>query len=73
MFIDGDHSIEGCKSDFDLYSPKIVPGGFIAFHDYYKNRDELGPTYVVKNIVLKSDHFKFFKQYDSLWIAKKVG
>lgn len=73
LFIDGDHSIEGCKSDFNLYSSKIVVGGFIAFHDYYKDRDELGPTYVIKNLVLKSGNFDFFNQYDSLWIARKTG
>ncbi|MDQ2719284.1 MAG: class I SAM-dependent methyltransferase [Bacteroidota bacterium] len=71
LFIDGDHSIKGCQADFDLYSPRIVPGGFIAFHDYYEDRNELGPTYVIKNIVAKSGEFKFFKQYDTLWVAKK--
>lgn len=71
LFIDGDHSVEGCKTDFDLYSPKIVSGGFIAFHDFYEKRDELGPTYVIKNFVLKSIDFKFYRQYDTLWIAKK--
>jgi predicted O-methyltransferase YrrM len=71
LFIDGDHSIKGCTSDFDLYSPKIIKGGFIAFHDYYEDRNELGPTYVIKNIVSKSENFKFFKQYDTLWIAQK--
>ncbi len=71
LFIDGDHSIEGCRSDFELYSPKIVPGGFIAFHDYYEERNELGPTHVIKNIVLKSPQFIFFKQFDTLWVAKK--
>ncbi len=73
LFIDGDHSIEGCKTDFDLYSPKIIPGGFIAFHDYYEERNDLGPTYVIKNIVRKHDNFKFYKQYDTLWIAKKTA
>jgi MMP 1-O-methyltransferase len=71
LFIDGDHSIDGCKTDFDLYSPKIVSGGFIAFHDFYEKRDELGPTYVIKNFVLKSVDFKFYRQYDTLWIAEK--
>ncbi len=73
LFIDGDHSIEGCKTDFELYSPKIIPGGFIAFHDYYEERNDLGPTYVIKNIVMKLDNFKFYKQYDTLWIAKKTA
>lgn len=71
LFIDGDHSIAGCKLDFELYAPKIASEGFIAFHDYYEERNELGPTFVIKNLVLNSPDFKFYKQYDSLWIAKK--
>ena len=33
VFIDADHSYEGCKSDFEAWSPLVVPGGEIAFHD----------------------------------------
>lgn len=33
LWIDGDHSYEGAKSDFDLFSPWVVEGGVIAFHD----------------------------------------
>jgi predicted O-methyltransferase YrrM len=33
LFIDGDHSYEGVKKDFDDYSSLIRPGGIIAFHD----------------------------------------
>ena len=32
-FIDGDHSYEGVKSDFEKYSPLVRPGGIVAFHD----------------------------------------
>ncbi len=32
-FIDGDHSYEGCKSDFNAWSPLIKSGGWMAFHD----------------------------------------
>jgi len=71
LFIDGDHSIEGCKLDFDLYSQKIRQGGFIAFHDYYHNRPELGPTYVINEIISKGNDFIFYRQFDSLWIGRK--
>jgi predicted O-methyltransferase YrrM len=71
LFIDGDHSIEGCKKDYELYANKIVIGGFIGFHDYYMNRPELGPTYVVNNIAL-NDGFKFHALYDSLWVGVKT-
>jgi predicted O-methyltransferase YrrM len=33
LFIDGDHSYEGVKSDFDMYSPFVRSGGLVAFHD----------------------------------------
>ena len=73
LFIDGDHSIKGCQQDFEMYAPKVAVGGYIAFHDYYADRDELGPTYVIKNQVMKSNEFVFYGQYDSLWIAKKIA
>jgi predicted O-methyltransferase YrrM len=33
LFIDGDHSYEGVRADFESYSPLVRPGGLIAFHD----------------------------------------
>lgn len=38
VFVDGDHSYEGCKGDIEAWVPHIVPGGIIAIHDY-KKRD----------------------------------
>jgi predicted O-methyltransferase YrrM len=34
VFIDGDHSYEGCRKDIDAWLPKIRAGGFISGHDY---------------------------------------
>ncbi len=33
LFIDGDHTYEGVKKDYELYSPLVRRGGIIAFHD----------------------------------------
>lgn len=33
LFIDGDHSYDGVKKDFDMYSPLVKSGGIIFFHD----------------------------------------
>lgn len=33
IFIDGDHSYESVKLDYDLYYPKVMSGGIMAFHD----------------------------------------
>jgi hypothetical protein len=34
LIIDGDHSYEGVKFDFDNYFPLLKPGGFVIFDDY---------------------------------------
>lgn len=33
LFIDGDHSYDGAREDFMMYSPLVREGGLIAFHD----------------------------------------
>jgi hypothetical protein len=36
VFIDGDHTYEGCKGDIEAWLPNIRPDGIIAVHDYHK-------------------------------------
>jgi len=36
LFIDGDHTYEGVKRDFELYFSKVAVGGVIIFHDATK-------------------------------------
>ncbi len=40
LFIDGDHTYEGVKHDWNLYSPLVRPGGLVAFHDIAMNYDD---------------------------------
>jgi predicted O-methyltransferase YrrM len=40
LFIDGDHTYEGVKRDFELYSPFVKKGGIIAFHDIAQHPKE---------------------------------
>lgn len=35
VYIDADHSYEGCKTDINYYYPKLINGGIMAFHDAY--------------------------------------
>ena len=37
IFIDGDHSYEGVKRDFELYKKFLSPRGYIGFHDIDPN------------------------------------
>jgi Methyltransferase domain len=33
VFVDGDHSPETCRLDWELFSPWVTPGGVVVFHD----------------------------------------
>ena len=37
LFIDGDHSYEGVRRDWDLYAPLVRPGGVIGLHDVHED------------------------------------
>jgi predicted O-methyltransferase YrrM len=51
VFIDGDHSQEGCERDWRDWRPFVVPGGHVVFHDARQGRPSgrglPGPTAVV--------------------------
>lgn len=47
LFIDGDHSYEGCYEDWQVWHEHIRPGGVVAFHDARGERGSPGPTRVV--------------------------
>ncbi len=34
IFVDGDHSYEGCKADIETWLPFMKKGGVMAFHDF---------------------------------------
>jgi predicted O-methyltransferase YrrM len=37
LFIDGDHTYDGVKKDYQMYAPLVCKGGLIAFHDICKH------------------------------------
>jgi len=71
LFIDGDHSYEGVKKDFEMYSPLVRKGGIIAFHDiipdYYTR-------YGIKTGSWTGEVYKFWNEikekYEHLEIVK---
>jgi predicted O-methyltransferase YrrM len=40
LFIDGDHSYQGVRSDFEMYSPFVRKGGMVIFHDIVEHSSE---------------------------------
>jgi len=74
LHIDADHTYEGCKLDFDLYSTIMNENGIISIHDtdrkYWENFETYdgeehdsctGPSEVVKEV---SDEWEVFNLFD---------
>jgi len=63
IFIDGDHSYEGCKADVFNYVPWYLrPGGYFILHDYYGWYDDQGrnnsPVKQVIDELIEEDLFE---------------
>lgn len=61
-FIDGDHTYEGVRADYDNYSPFVREGGIIAFHDTIENgsRNEPGVRRLVGELKWQHPSIEFF-------------
>jgi len=55
LFIDGDHSYEGVKLDFELYSKLMSPKGIILIHDTDSEYEES----LIVSEDAKKDHHRF--------------
>jgi predicted O-methyltransferase YrrM len=42
LFIDGDHTYEGVRRDFDMYASLVRRGGLIVFHDIVEHPPQVG-------------------------------
>jgi hypothetical protein len=49
LWIDGDHTYEATRRDFDCWAPFVLPGAKVAFHDSLD--EKLGPIKVIGEIL----------------------
>jgi uncharacterized Rossmann fold enzyme len=56
VFIDADHSYEGCIRDITLWAPKVKPGGWLSGHDYENTAfEKFGVTRAVKEYARQNE------------------
>ena len=72
LFIDGDHTYEGVKMDYEMYSPLVRPGGIIAFHDIVEHPRHLNvgvPRFwqELKKNLPKDKYLEIVKDWNQGW------
>ncbi|BBO79781.1 hypothetical protein DSCO28_03470 [Desulfosarcina ovata subsp. sediminis] len=69
LFIDGDHSYEGVKKDFEMWSPFIVKSGIIAFHDVTVWN---GVTRFYRQLLSANNCYYEIMRINTLGVIKKI-
>ena len=66
LFIDGDHSYDGCRADIRSWLPKLEPGAYVAFHDFPN------PDFEVRRAVTEvvAPRCRQHMLFGSLWVGK---
>lgn len=72
LFIDAAHDYENALRDFKLWSPLVVPGGVVAFHDYGNPRWPHGVTRVVNEELRDNPGYTNFNTTGTLAWATKI-
>ena len=69
LFIDGDHTYEGVKRDFEMYSPLVKKGGIVAFHDIVSHPPEIGceVSKLWEEMQLRYNHLELVKDQSQNW------
>jgi predicted O-methyltransferase YrrM len=75
IFIDGNHSYEGLREDWESWRPRVVPGGIVALHDSrsYNGRDieSAGSVKFTRDVILRDPGFAVLETVDSLTVLQK--
>jgi len=72
VFIDGGHSYQTALSDYRCWSPHLLPGGFLVFHDIYPDPAKGGQApFEVYKLALDSGNYREMPMVNSLGILRK--
>lgn len=72
VFIDADHSTEGCTRDIRAWWPKVMPGGWMGGHDYANPdpRFAFGVTEAVDRFIQRSGAKLELGRNCTWWVRK---
>ena len=73
LFIDGDHSYEGVRGDWEAWRLHVRRGGIIALHDSVNCKMAgVGSERFTQEVVKSDPEFRFVEEVDTLTIMQRV-
>ncbi len=76
VFVDGDHSEQGVRTDWELWSPLVGQGGLMLFHDARLGRPDgvglPGPTAVVDGLVRTAPGWEVVEEVDAAVAVRRT-
>src|SRR5205814_7117978 len=77
IFIDGDHSYEGLRGDWEAWNPLVAPQGIIALHDSCssgeRNIGDAGSVIFTREAILPDPRFRLVETVDTLTIMSRCS
>lgn len=73
LHIDGLHTYEAVRHDFETWLPKVKPGGMILLHDVNEFRETFGAYRLWDEIALLSTEKHLFRHSHGLGVWRKPG
>jgi predicted O-methyltransferase YrrM len=74
LFIDGGHTDEAARADYEGWAPWIVDGGVLAIHDVFENPDDGGQApYRIFRRAVDRGEFEQYRRVGSLRLLRRVS
>ncbi len=74
VFVDGSHTDEAARTDYESWAPWVAPGGALVIHDVFPNPEDGGRApYRIYRRALDSGPFREVRATGSLRVLERVG
>lgn len=75
VFIDGDHSYEGLRGDWEAWSGLVAPGGVVALHDSCSSAEreieDAGSVRYTRDVVRRDARYELAEVIDTLTVMRR--
>lgn len=77
IFIDGDHTYDGIKGDWDAWMPLVAAGGIVSLHDSAVSEktfatSQTGSVIFTEEMIKTDPRFRTLRQTDSLTVLERI-